>query len=735
MNGIRESRSTSEIKKPSLRTVGLALLLVASSVIGGIAYLALAATSTGGTPGVTTLGNQERQDITAANQWVEGNIDFWLESHLYDAEVRFDAGSGPVTIPDKVDVAMSFFFAEKNAIVIDWTQDWFVTLKGNVMFYSKSSVPASGGLFQCSTPPNIVTIPKGGSSIMVPQAGSICISDVNGLSNPDPNSGWTSLMSLPLSDLNKVLPKRNEPCSTIVSGLCSSGAESQSSPATDHYFRVSFVDLFGSGGKFPQSWWPNLPAGKSLAIYFRSHLALTGIWKTAIGGPGGGSQPEFCITTGPGAIRNTNYDRCSWTTISREGAGGAQGSKNHGSVNAPSIGSKTIPLPQVVSPTGFITVCKIVTGVETDRAGAFGTLTNGWTVHVEGPFGTSLTEVTGSDGQGCSKFGPLFPGTYSVSEVIQAGYVNIGTLVVPQSSRVSGTNPDPSNPVGAILTFTQAQSAIGPTVTFVNFLPTIGLTCVCTQTITDASGHDVTSRGFAVAGDTVTFTWIVTNTGTTALNVVETHTNTGRFQGNPLFMGTLASGASHTDSRSTVITTADADGTTISDSATATGTNNFGQTVTATSNPCSVIVRRPILKLSEFGYTNIPTGPPPTQGVVTGETVYTVRFTNYGTADATLAGSLTVTVSDMTGGSFACTTFTGPEPGTSLTGCVLSFSGVSVVHSGASVTFTLTMDYVTLPTGAKVFADLAATYVPAGSSQSFIPSGVPAEIMFTIQGG
>ncbi len=146
-------------------------------------------------------------------------------------------------------------------------------------------------------------------------------------------------------------------------------------------------------------------------------------------------------------------------------------------------------------------------------------------------------------------------------------------------------------------------------------------------------------------------------------------------------------------------------------------------------------MRRPILKLSEFGYTNIPTGPPPTQGVVTGETVYTVRFTNYGTADATLAGSLTVTVSDMTGGSFACTTFTGPEPGTSLTGCVLSFSGVSVVHSGASVTFTLTMDYVTLPTGAKVFADLAATYVPAGSSQSFIPSGVPAEIMFTIQGG
>ena len=563
MNDVRERRSTNEIKKPSLRTVGLALLLVASSVFGGIAYFALAATSPGGTPTVTTLGNQERQDITAANQWVEGNIDFWLESHLYDAEVRFDAGSSGATIPNAVDVSMSFFFAEKNAIVIDWTQDWFVTLKGNVMFYSKTSVPPGGGLFKCSTPPNIVTIPKGGSSIMVPQAGSICISDVKGLSNPDPNLGWTSLMSLPLADLNKTLPKRNEPCSTVVNGLCSSGAELESSPATDHYFRVSFVDLFGPSGKYPQSWWPNLPAGKSLAIYFRSHLALTGIWKTAIGGPGGGSQSEFCITTGPGAIRNTNpstYNRCSWTTVSREGAGGAQGSKNHGTLFAPGIGAKTIPLPQVVSPTGFITVCKIVTLVETDRTGAFGSLTNGWTVHVEGPFGTS---------------------------------------------------PDPSNPIGVILTLSQAQSGSGPTVTFVNFPP------------------------------------------------------------------------------------------------------------------------RPILKLSEFGYTNTPTGTP-IHGVTSGVTVYTVKMTNYGSADATLSGSLTVTVSDTTGGSFACTASSGP--GSSLSGCTLTFDGVSV-PIGATVTYTLTLEYTTLPTGSIVAASLAASYVLSGSNQSFVPSGVPAQIRFTIQGG
>src|SRR2546428_12375331 len=79
MNDIRESRPTSEIKKPSLRTVGLALLLVVSSVAGGIAYLALAATSTGGTTGVTTLGEQERPGISAAAPLVEGNIHFLVE--------------------------------------------------------------------------------------------------------------------------------------------------------------------------------------------------------------------------------------------------------------------------------------------------------------------------------------------------------------------------------------------------------------------------------------------------------------------------------------------------------------------------------------------------------------------------------------------------------------------------------------------------------------------------------
>src|SRR2546422_3876781 len=98
-----------------------AAVVVAFGVLLMSAINILAAT-TGSTASLTTLGNQERQDISAPNEWVEGNIDFWLESHLYDAEVRLDAGS-PSAVPDAIDVGMSFFFTEKNAIVIDWTQD------------------------------------------------------------------------------------------------------------------------------------------------------------------------------------------------------------------------------------------------------------------------------------------------------------------------------------------------------------------------------------------------------------------------------------------------------------------------------------------------------------------------------------------------------------------------------------------------------------------------------------
>src|SRR6266571_9028399 len=137
--------------------------IVAAFGIIVMSSISILAGPTASTASLSTLGNQERQDIQGANEWVEGNIDFWLESHLYDAEVRIDAGSSASTVPDQIDVAMSFFFGEKNAVVIDWTQDWHVTLNSTDMFWTQTSAPA-GAPFKCTTPPNIVSIPVNGKS-------------------------------------------------------------------------------------------------------------------------------------------------------------------------------------------------------------------------------------------------------------------------------------------------------------------------------------------------------------------------------------------------------------------------------------------------------------------------------------------------------------------------------------------------------------------------------------------
>ena len=163
-----------------------------------------------------------------------------------------------------------------------------------------------------------------------------------------------------------------------------------------------------------------------------------------------------------------------------------------------------------------------------------------------------MTKTTGSDGTGCSRFGPLFPGSgYSVSEVRLLGYLHIGTVVAPASSRDAGygSNPSPSNPVNVTLTFSQAQNGTGPRVTFVNFLTVPSLDQSCDVAILDGNGN-VPARSYAIAGDTVTFTYTVANTGNIALNVVQVHTNVARLGPNPIFLGILESDVTHTETRS-----------------------------------------------------------------------------------------------------------------------------------------------------------------------------------------
>jgi len=127
---------------------------------------------------------------------------------------------------------------------------------------------------------------------------------------------------------------------------------------------------------------------------------------------------------------------------------------------------------------------------------------------------------------------------------------------------------------------------------------------------------------------------------------------------------------------------------------------------------------RPILKLTEFGYTNTPVGTP-TSGVVSGITVYTVKIHNYGTATATLDITLMASASGLGSGSFSCTG-----------GNTLIVTGVSVAP-GADAMFTLSCEYTNAADGASITATLNATYTLTGLTRTV--SGTPATITFTVQ--
>ncbi len=699
--------STTRINRPSPRTIGLVAILLTVTLSGF--WTAFAARPTGGTPTLVTLGMQERQSITAANEWVEGNIDFWLESHLYDASVRIDADSGAARLPDEIDISYSFYFSAQNSIVIDWTQDWRVSLNRNHMFHVNSDNTVSGP-YACSAPSNIVSIPKGGTAILMPQNGSVCINDLApGTPSPpdttgNPTTGWADLMTQPVSVLNQVLPKRNEACSTIVNALCSGGVDSETDPAKEHFFRLSLVNLFGPTGLYPQSWWPNLPSGMSFALYFRSHLALTARWFY----DGGGSQPEFCSTTSPGAVRNT-VNRCSWTNLQRLGAGYSPGSKNHGTLQAPGIGAKTIPLPQVIAPTGFITVCKIITNTLGDTTGAQGVLTNGWDMTVNGPFSTHLTATTGSDSTGCSKFGPLFPSSgYQISEALQSGFINIGTTVSSAADRDSGSNPAPSNPVNVTISFSEAQSETGPTVTFVNFEMKGSLAWSKIDALT----------GLLLGGATfqVCKTYDYDTTTGTFIDItdvcVSVPDNSGLDQ--------------DPDAGEFLLVNLDLGRYTVKETIAPPGYAADPDTETANltvAQPQFTIQPpfaddRPVLKLTAFGYTNTPTSIP-LNGMVSGRTVYTVRIKNFFTAGATVDYTLATSIST---GSITCT----PS-------CTMSQTGVAIAAAGQAgdeIVFSLTLDY-TAPTGATVQAALTAQYTLNGLTRTV--NGTPATIIFTVQ--
>jgi len=167
---------------------------------------------------------------------------------------------------------------------------------------------------------------------------------------------------------------------------------------------------------------------------------------------------------------------------------------------------------------------------------------SGWTITLTN--GTYTTSTTTS-GDGSYKFCGLWPGTYTVSETLKAGWTQISAPgpITLSCENVTGQN-------------------------FINR----GTTSI---SVTKTANVD----GCVAAGDVIQYTIKVCNDGNlplTNINVVDTLTGT-------YTIGTLAAGACNTATKSYTVTAADVTSGSVVNTATATGTGPCGNTVTDTA--------------------------------------------------------------------------------------------------------------------------------------------------------
>ena len=122
---------------------------------------------------------------------------------------------------------------------------------------------------------------------------------------------------------------------------------------------------------------------------------------------------------------------------------------------------------------------------------------------------------------------------------------------------------------------------------------------------------------------------------------------------------------------------------------------------------------RPIVKITGFGYTNAPAGPPQFSGIFVGTTTYTVNLHNYGTATAHLTNSSLVVSSNAN-----CTPASPKD---------LSGTDIAAGADGPSITMTCTYDH---PNPKAITATLTVNYTTNGFE--YHASGSPATITFTV---
>lgn len=134
-----------------------------------------------------------------------------------------------------------------------------------------------------------------------------------------------------------------------------------------------------------------IPAGQYAVVYFQGHLAMTAVWQLL--------QPGT------------------------DGAGGYPGSSGHGYLQM-DAGARTLPLPSVVIPGGSV---KVVKFYDSDKDGVKDAgetqLLSGWKIHLSGGVnGYSFNLERTTDASGVALFDQLPPGTYTVTEDLQAGW-------------------------------------------------------------------------------------------------------------------------------------------------------------------------------------------------------------------------------------------------------------------------------------------------------------------------
>ncbi len=219
----------------------------------------------------------------------------------------------------------------------------------------------------------------------------------------------------------------------------------------------------------------------------------------------------------------------------------------------------------------------------------------------------------------------------------------------------------------------------------------------------------------SAAGDTIDYTFLVTNTGNVTLDPVSIDDPTA----NPVTcpVTTLAPGATTTCTASYTLTQADVDSGHIANTATVTGTDPNGTDVTATDSTDTPIAAGPAITLDK--QAGVPTGD------TAGSTIaYTFLVTN--TGNVTLTG---VTVDDPLVGAVSCPVTT-LAPGASTT-CTATYTLTQADVDAGTVDNSATATG-TPPTGADVTAtDTTSTPIAPDPAitldkQAGVPSGSAA---------